>query len=144
MLNIRERRKAIALREIQELVGELGITQTLAVLDVYGSTVKRWIEGKSRPSAAVYIALKAAARGQLPGMEIRQWQGWRFLPDGRLWNPNGADSYGPADLLGIHWKNGQIEALERRIKELELVIERLSRPGPPAANDAADLRLAIR
>lgn len=94
MLTVRERRKAQALSEIRELVSDYGRTATSTLLEVHPDTVERWLTGQTTPTAAVLIALRAAAKGVLPTMKHDHWRGWRFANDGML--------YGPHDKRGLY------------------------------------------
>lgn len=139
MLNVRQRRAALARAELEDLIHQCGVGRAATLLDVYEATVQRWLAGTSRVPRAALIALRAAVRGQLPGMEHKDWEGFGIGHDGLLYE--GRNSWSVADIRSLHWKNQQIEALERRIKMLTELVEKLGRPsaGHGAANDAAIL-----
>lgn len=141
MLNVRERRAAKAHADLEALVADAGLGRAAAILDVYESTVQRWLDRKARVPAAALIALRAALWNQLPGMEHKAWEGWHFGLDGRLYH-GPKQSYAPADVLALHWKNLEIRALRDEVARLEALAEKLARPsaGHGAANDAAILR----
>lgn len=140
MLNVRERRALCAKHELTELLDEYGRGRAAVLLDVYASTIERWESGKTRIPQAAIVALRAAARGQVPGMQGCDWQGWRIGEDGFLYNPNGQDRYGPGELYAIHWNRQLVRSLQERVAELQARIEDLARPAaagvPSAANDA--------
>lgn len=132
MLNVRERRAAQAKHEIVELIGRLGEARTATALNVHLTTVRRWYDGRSRPPAAVLIALRALVYGQLPGMELRHWEGWTFSRDGKLYSPSN-EAYSAGDIMAMQYERQLIKHLQRQV---DLLREKLRNVETGAANDA--------
>lgn len=143
MLNARERRAAQALAEIRELV-ELygGPGHTARLLDVHQDTVGRWLEGTSKAPESARIALRAAARGQVPGMETKHWEGWSFGRDGQLYTPSG-QAFGAGDIMAMQYERALIKHLQNEVRTLEAKLHKALELGHTAANDPL-LRLGSR
>lgn len=139
MLNARQRRAAAARREVAELIADYGITPAEVLLNVHRTTVQRWLDGVVPPPEAVLVALRAAL-GRLPGMRGRQWSGWAFGADGRLYSPAGY-AYSAGDLLAQPYERAQVKALRERLAEVEARLARATQ-GSPAANDG-DLSVSL-
>jgi DNA-binding transcriptional regulator YdaS (Cro superfamily) len=135
MLNVRERRAAQRLAEIRDLVGGYGLTRTSELLDVHPSTVTRWQEGTAKAPGSALVALRAAVRGQVPGMETTAWKGWRFGRDGSLYPPGYSRGYSAGQILAMHYEHQLLAHLKRQVAELEEKLARALELGHTAAND---------
>lgn len=131
MLNVRERRAALAKREASELIGLIGLHRTAELLNVSQITVTRWYRGDVVATGPVLIALRTIA-GQW-GPSNKDWEGWT-MRDNWLWSPTG-ERYHPGDLLGRRYDRQLIKYLERKVKLLE---EKLRRIDTGAANDPVE------
>ena len=134
MLKLNERRDMDTKREVADLIAEFGAKRVEALLNVHRVTVDRWERGSMVPSQAVLFALRAAVRGQLPGMESRVWEGWRFDARGTLHSPSGYP-YRPGDLEAQQFERALIRSQKARIRELETKLALATRGGVSAAND---------
>ena len=142
MLNVRQRRAAQALAEIRELVDLYGTDRSSQLLDVHPDTIARWLEGTSKAPRAACIALKAAALGQVPGMDCKHWQGWSFGRDGQLYTPSG-QAFGAGDILAMQYERALIKHQALQIKDLEARLGKALEETNRAANDPL-LRLGTR
>lgn len=138
MLNVRERRSLHAKSEATELIDDYGPSRTEALLNVHRTTVERWRTGAIEPPTAVLLALRAACKGQVPGMELRQWEGWGFGRDGLLWSPNGR-SYGPGDLMAQQYERALIRSLQSQVRDLQTRLARATAGGVALAANDGDL-----
>lgn len=134
MLNARDRRKAEAYNELVELVNAFGISRSVTLLNIHMTTVMRWMTGKSEPPESALIALRAALLGQLPGMQGRQWQGWGFGRDGRLYSASG-QSWSAGDIMAQEYERALIKALQNKVRELEAKLAKATIGGISSAND---------
>lgn len=134
MLNVRERRALAAQDEAIDLIEILGENRTIDLLNVDPVTVKRWLARKVTPSTPVLIALRAAAKCQLPGQEHAHWKGWRFANDGKLYNPAGRP-YTPGDLMAQEFERALVKALQNKVAELEARLLHEVQSSSTAAND---------
>lgn len=136
MLNVRERRAAQARNELRSLIEDFGLNRAAEAIDVYPSTIERWLAGTTRVPRAALIALRAIVWSRLPGMEHPDWRDVRIGVDGRL--HEGGMSWSLGEIRSLYWREQQVKSLEDKIAALQAQIERLSRPAavPPAANDA--------
>ncbi len=135
VITVRQRRKAHALSEIRELVGDYGITATSALLEVHPDTVDRWLSGQTTPTAAVLIALRAVAKGVLPTMKHDHWRGWRFADDGMLYGPHDKRGLYPSHIAAIHFERQLLASLRLENRELRERLQRALDTGNQAAND---------
>lgn len=142
MLNVRQRRSAQAKAEVAELIADYGPGRSEALLNVHRTTILRWAEGHTEPPTAVLIALRAACKGQLPGMEVRHWEGWSFGLNGLLYAPNGRASHA-GDIMAQQYERALIQALRVENKELRAKLARATQGGLPAANDG-DLTVTLQ
>jgi hypothetical protein len=134
MLNVRERRRLAAQDEAIELIGQLGDSRAANLLNVDPGTIVRYLKRSRTPSTSTIIALRAAANGTLPGMEHSYWKGWRFSPDGKLYNPAGRP-YTAGDLMAQEFERALIRALQNKVAELEARLLREAEATNTAAND---------
>lgn len=134
MLNIRERREAAAKADVKELIDELGAENVGRLLDVHRTTISRWHSGEIVAPIAVILALRGAARGQLPGMNHTWWRGWKFGLDGYLYSDAG-QQFHPGDLLARQYERALIASQKR---EIELLNEKIRQLGQLDAKGAAN------
>ena len=134
MLNVKQRREAHAKREAAELITEYGEHRAACALDVHITTVRRWASGKTLAPAAVLIALRALVKSQLPGMEMRDWEGRHFDADGFLVD-NAGQRHHRGDIQGRFMERQHIRYLQRQVALLK---RKLASVKDGAANDAVE------
>ncbi|HET8871840.1 MAG TPA: hypothetical protein VFM48_15460 [Aquabacterium sp.] len=134
MLNVRERRQAAAKREAQELIGQFGEHAVATALEVDITTVRRWYRGVTAPPPVALIALRALVLGQLPGMEHKDWAGWRFGRDGFLYDDAG-QRHTRGDIQGRFMERQHLRHLQRQVALLQRKIAQMD---DGAANDAVE------
>ena len=123
--------------DLRQAVELLGRDTVLRRLNIHRTTLMRWETGAVRiPDRTLYLIRELL--GHLPGTD-GQWAGWRFW-QGKLWDAAG-DCWTPTDVEARHWERQLIDALRRRVGELEAQVKALSVDPwvrERAANDAAD------
>ena len=126
MLNSRDYRKVQLRYKVCDLIEAIGGPGTAArYLDVTIDTVQRWLDHKTFPTRAVFLALQVA-HGRHPFMlNSHTWDGFRFTDDGKLWSDQAYQPFSGADLLNSYRLYHLNEALHRRVKLLEGQIEKL-------------------
>lgn len=134
LTNLRDRRKAQAKDEAAELIGLYGEHRIARMLNVHELTVRRWYRGEIVAPTPVLIALRALVLSQLPGMQVKQWRGWSFAPNGDLYDPSG-DPHGPGDIMAQRYERQLIKHLERKVNELEARLHKELEHSNYAAND---------
>lgn len=112
----------------------VGESRALTVLQINRTTLGRWLAGTVKVPHAAALVLRQMAEGIPPGGSDH-WQGFRFEGD-ELVTPAG-DYVAAHRIEGLAWQDQYIEALKRRVAELEAVIDGLRRIGG-SANDAVN------
>lgn len=124
--------------ELQKLVEIVGPTWAEGYLRVHRTTLKRWLDGKTRVPESALVTLRAAAWGQMPGRKAeRCWDGWYFA-DGRLWSPEDT-SFEASELRAIPYLRGELRALRAHVAKLQATLAAERHAGDvrcPAANDS--------
>lgn len=110
----------------------VGEARALAVLRINRTTLGRWLSGQVKVPHAARLVLEQLAQGIPPGGSDH-WQGFRWEGDA-LVTPAG-DYVAARRIEGLTWQDQYIDALKRRVAELEGVVESLARLGG-SANDA--------
>ena len=121
---VRERRAREHKQEMIDLVSDLGLYRAERLLNVHRTTIQRWMRGASRVPESALFALRGAAKGQLPGQDDSNWQGWIFGQDGNLYSPDGRP-FTCGDILAQQYERQLIKAQQARIRELEAKVARL-------------------
>lgn len=122
------------LEEAVELIARLGTRQVERQLDVHPMTVRRWREGTTPVPKAALLALRALA-GRLPAMERREWTGWRFADDGKLYSPED-DAFTPGDLRAARYFRELASVHQREALTLRAELTRQLEWSNHGANDA--------
>lgn len=93
-------------------------------LGVSVKTVQRWKAGKPMPAAA--FKLMQLRYGDLSGLLGKDWEGYTFGTDGKLYVPGWRGGFDPYQIHAmffnvqqVRYLQAQIEALERREATLE-------------------------
>lgn len=110
----------------------VGEARALALLGVNRTTLGRWLSGKVKVPHAAALVLRQLAEGVPPGCSD-DWRGFQWVGDA-LVTPTG-EKLTAREIDGLHWQRQYTRSLERRVQELEGVIEGLRRLGG-SANDA--------
>jgi transcriptional regulator with XRE-family HTH domain len=110
----------------------VGDARALAVLGVDRSTLSRWLSGRVKVPHAAALVLRQLAEGVPPGC-TDAWLGFSWDGDA-LVTPTG-ERLTARSLDGLHWQRQYTRSLERRVDELEKMVESLRRVGG-SANDA--------
>lgn len=110
----------------------VGEARALAVLQVNRTTLGRWLAGTVKVPHSAALVLRQLAEGIPPG-GTDHWRGFAWDGDA-LVTPTG-ERLTARELDGLHWTRQYTRSLERRVKELETVVESLRRVGG-SANDA--------
>jgi hypothetical protein len=103
--------------EISELVYWHGLVEVERLLEVHRTTIQRWCSGKIDVPIAAIMALRAL-KGEFPHMEAKDWTGWAFGRDGKLYEPNGY-AHTPGQISATWFRYQEIAALRERIQDLE-------------------------
>lgn len=107
--------------EINELVEYHGIIHVERALEVHRTTIGRWCKGQIPVPISAIIALRAL-KGEYPFMEAKQWKGWGFGRDGKLYS-DANQGYETGDIRAIPYQIAQIQALEAQVKDLTKQLE---------------------
>lgn len=122
--------------ELRRLLHEgpfpVGESRALAVLQINRTTLGRWLAGSVKVPHSAALVLRQLAEGIPPG-GTDAWRGFAWDGDA-LVTPSG-ERLTAREIDGLHWQRQYTRALERRVSELEQVVESLRRVGG-AANDA--------
>jgi hypothetical protein len=110
----------------------VGEARALEVLQVNRTTLGRWLSGRVKVPHAAALVLRQLAEGVPPG-GTDDWRGFQWDGDA-LVTPTG-ERLTARQLDGLHWQRQYTRSLERRVQELEGVVESLRRLGG-SANDA--------
>lgn len=126
------RRPLNDLNALLEKYGEAGVCREL---NVYRTTVRRWLSGKVALPGHQHQVIRLLL-GHLPGT-AGQWEHWSFYR-GELISPAG-EAYRAGDVMAIGLQRQRVAALEHELYQLrirlaiaEQAVERLA----PAANEA--------
>lgn len=106
--------------------------RALAVLRINRTTLGRWLAGTVKVPHAAALVLRQLAEGIPPG-GTDDWRGFQWDGDAVV-TPTG-ERLTAREIDGLHWQRQYTRALQRRVKELETMVESLRRVGG-AANDA--------
>lgn len=120
----------------------VGEARALSVLQINRTTLGRWLSGQVKVPHAAALVLRQLAEG-VPPEGTDDWRGFAWDGDA-LVTPTG-ERLRPRELDGLHWQRQYTRSLERRVKELETMLESLRRVGG-SANDAiaSEVRGAVR
>lgn len=110
----------------------VGESRALSVLGVNRTTLRRWLSGAVRVPHAAALVLRQMAEGVPPGCSD-EWRGFQWNGDA-LVTPTG-ERLTARQLDGLHWQRQYTRSLERRVQELETMVDGLRRLGG-SANDA--------
>jgi hypothetical protein len=110
----------------------VGEARAAEVLQVNRTTIGRWLAGSVKVPHAAALVLRQIAEGVPPG-GTDDWMGFGWDGDA-LVTPTG-ERLTARQLDGLHWQRQYTRSLERRVCELEGMVESLRRVGG-AANDA--------
>lgn len=110
----------------------VGEARALALLQINRTTLGRWLSGQVKVPHSAALVLRQLAEG-IPPDGTDAWHGFGWDGDA-LVTPTG-ERLTARELDGLHWTRQHTLALERRVKELETMVESLRRVGG-AANDA--------
>ena len=116
----------------------VGESRALAVLQINRTTLGRWLSGQVKVPHSARLVLQQLAQGIPPGGSSH-WQGFQFVGD-ELVTPAG-ERVAARRIESLTWQTQHVEALKRRVAELETVVTQLSRLGG-AANDGVTDRVA--
>lgn len=123
--------------ELHELIFNgpvyVGEARALEVLQVNRTTLMRWLTGAARVPHAAAVVLRFYAEG-IPPACGEDWRGFRWSGNA-LHTPTGREVTA-REIEGLEYLHGHVEALQRRVRELQGVIHSLQRLGG-AANDSA-------
>jgi hypothetical protein len=107
--------------EICELVYHHGLINVERLLEVHRTTIQRWCHGKIDVPVAAIMALRAL-KGDFPHMESKDWVGWSFGRDGKLYEPNGY-AHTAGTIAATWWRYQETSALRAQVRELEARLE---------------------
>lgn len=110
----------------------VGEARALALLQINRTTLGRWLAGTVKVPHSAALVLRQVAEGIPPG-GTDAWRGFAWDGDA-LVTPTG-ERLTAREIDGLHWQRQYTRSLERRVKELETMVESLRRVGG-SANDA--------
>jgi hypothetical protein len=110
----------------------VGEARALALLQINRTTLGRWLAGTVKVPHSAALVLRQVAEGIPPG-GTDDWRGFGWDGDA-LVTPTG-ERLTARELDGLHWKRQHTRALERRVSELEGMVQQLRGLGG-SANDA--------
>lgn len=110
----------------------VGEARALALLHINRTTLGRWLSGQVKVPHSAALVLRQVAEGIPPG-GTDAWRGFAWEGDA-LVTPAG-ERLTAREIDGLHWQRQYTRSLERRVKELETMVESLRRVGG-SANDA--------
>lgn len=110
----------------------VGEARACAVLQVNRTTLGRWLSGQVKVPHSAALVLRQLAEGVPPG-GTDAWRGFWWEGDAVV-TPTG-ERLTARELDGLHWQRQYTRSLERRVQELERVVDGLRRLGG-SANDA--------
>lgn len=111
-------------------------------LGVTIATVKRWQAGAPMPTAA--FKLMQLKYGDLSGLIGKQWEGFSFGTDGKLYLPCWRGGFSAADIRGMFFQVQQVKTLEAQIRDLKRRNDALEADISDALNKAAHYRRIAR
>lgn len=82
---------------------------------VTAGTVRRWLAG----STPIPYAVQQLFRLRCCGVIGKDWEGWRFGPDGLLYHPSWRRGFTGRDLAGMWYGVQRVATLERQVRQLE-------------------------
>lgn len=88
---------------------------------VTAGTVRRWLSG----STPIPYAVQQLFRLRCCGVVGKDWEGWRFGPDGLLYHPTWRRGFTGRDLAGMWYGVQRVATLERQARQLEKECEKL-------------------
>lgn len=94
--------RAPSLDDWSEITDGVSDAALLQLLRVNRTTLTRWRDGRARMPHAAQELCRITFRGKLPPRGTL-WQGWSIGHDGRLYAPDLARGFTPADLHQLHW-----------------------------------------
>lgn len=107
--------------EISELVYWHGLANVERLLEVHRTTIQRWCNGKIDVPVSAIIALRAL-KGDFPHMEAKDWVGWTFGRDGKLYEPNGY-AHTSGQIAATYLRYQLMAALQVQVRELEAKLQ---------------------
>lgn len=117
-------RKLKRQQEICDLVCHHGIVEVERLLEVHRTTIQRWCHGHIEVPVAAIFALRAL-KGDFPHMEAsKEWSGWHFGRDGKLYDPSGR-WYTEGEIRATQFANQLLDANRETIQSLRQQVDRL-------------------
>lgn len=110
----------------------VGESRALAVLQINRTTLGRWLSGQVKVPHSAALVLRQLGEGIPPG-GTDAWRGFAWDADALI-TPTG-ERLTAREIDGLHWQRQYTRSLERRVKELETMVDGLRRLGG-SANDA--------
>lgn len=101
--------------EFSTLTFGLDQVQIGELAGVSAATVRRWLSGATPIPYAVQQLLQLRCRGVVG----KDWEGWRFGPDGLLYHPSWRRGFTGHELAGMWYGMQRAATLERQVKQLE-------------------------
>lgn len=86
-------------------------------LGVTVTTVKRWKAGAPMPTAA--FKLMQVRHGDLSGLIGKEWEGFSFGKDEKLYLPGWRGGFNPQEIRAMFFRVQQVRALEAQIRAVE-------------------------
>lgn len=120
-------------RLIYNGVNYVGEARAREVLQVNRTTLARWLSGASQVPRSAVIVLQFLAEGIPPGLG-NHWRGFQWAGNS-LYTPAGRE-VSVSEIEGIQYLHAHVDALERRVRELQAALFRVQRL-TGAANDSA-------
>lgn len=111
-------------------------------LGVTVATVKRWKAGAPMPTAA--FKLMQVRHGDLSGLIGKEWQGFSFGKDEKLYLPGWRGGFEPHAIRGMFFQVQHVRALEAQIRDLKRREAALEADITQALNQAAHYRRLTR
>lgn len=96
-------------------------------------TIRRYIDGKSKPHPALVKLLSITAAGYIP--QDGMWKGYKIKPTGEMVSPTG-ESFTPDRLESLWLELSRKSYMDAKIKHLERKIENLNAIGMQDRKDA--------
>jgi hypothetical protein len=113
----------------------VGEARALDVLQVNRTTLGRWLSGAVKVPHSAALVLRQMAEG-VPPEGTDDWRGFAWHGDA-LVTPTG-ERLTPRQLDGLHWQRQYTRSLERRVSELEWIVNQLRRVGGSANDSVMD------
>jgi len=118
---------------IHDAPNYVGEARALEILQVNRTTLGRWLKGQSQMPYSAEAVLRFHAEGVPPACG-EHWRGFRWSGNS-VFTPTGRE-VSAREIESIEWMHAHADALARRIRELQAVVESLQRLGG-SANDSA-------